>query len=168
MWQIRRFRGSQEQYHLAIEDIDSRRSNRRRSEDFARRRGEGYDAIQEDAAMTWHPKLPNVPAGFPAATDIHLTREEAQFIQDQIVTTQPQSLLAHIILLPLANVDFPWEHPAMARFSLRHRELLHHARLLSELIYGAAILYNLMLAELQRNSQRRMTGGATPANGCNH
>lgn len=153
MWQIRRFRGSQEQYHAAIEGIESRRTTRRHSEDLARRRGEGYDAIQEDAAVTWHPKLPKVPAGFPESTSIHLTREEAQFIQDQIVTTQPLSLLARVILLPLPKVDFPWEHPALGHFMPGHRELLHHARLLSEVNYGAAILYNLMLAEVQRSAK---------------
>src|SRR6266404_8831419 len=104
MWQIRRFQGSQEGYHSAIEDICSRRTTRGRSEDSARRRGEGLDAIHDDAAITWHPKLPKAPPGFPETTSIHLPREESQFIQDQIVTTQPKSLLARIILLPLSDV----------------------------------------------------------------
>lgn len=150
-WQIRRFQGSQDQYHTSIENIYSLRNNRSRSEDSARRRREGLDAIQEDAAITWHPKLPKIPQGFPEETGILLLREEAQFIQDQIVTTQPQSLLAQIVLLPLPAVDFPWEHPDLARLSSEHRTLLHHARLLSEVSYGAAILYNLMLAEVQGN-----------------
>lgn len=149
LWQIRRFQGSQDQYHAAIENIYGLRGARSRSEEAARRRGEGADAVCEAAAITWHPKLPKAPAGFPEEATIHLRREEAQFIQDQIVTTHPESLLARIILLPLAAVDFPWEHPALARFALAHRELLYHARLLSEATYGAAILYNLMLAEVQ-------------------
>jgi hypothetical protein len=153
MWQIRRFQGSQDQYHAAIENIYSRRSTRGHSETSARRRGEGLDAIQEGAAITWHPKLPKAPLGFPEETGIHLLREEAQFIQDQIVTTHPQSLLARIILLPLPTVAFPWEHPALARFTAAHRGLLHHARLLSDVTFGAAILYNLMLAEVQGNAE---------------
>lgn len=154
MWQIRRFQGSQDQYHAAVEKIYSIRSTRGQSYDAARRRGEGLDAIQEDAAITWHPKLPKVPGGFPEEASIHLRREEAQFIQDQIVTTHPKSLLARVILLAPPMVDFPWEHPALARFAPDHRELLHHARLLSESTYGAAILYNLMLAEAQGNEER--------------
>ncbi len=153
MWQIRRFQGSQDQYHTAIENICGLRSTRSRSADSARRRGEGLDAIQEDAAITWHPKLPNAPLGFPEETGIHLLRDEAQFIQDQIVTTHPKSLLAHIILLPLPSVAFPWEHPDLARFTAAHRDLLHHGRLLSEAAYGAAILYNLMLAEVQGSKE---------------
>lgn len=150
-WQIRRFQGSQDQYHTSIENIYTLRTSRSRSEVSARKRGEGLDAIQEDAAITWHPKLPKIPQGFPEETGILLLRDEAQFIQDQIVTAQPKSLLAHIILLPLPAVDFPWEHPDLARFSSEHCALLHHARLLSEVSYGAAILYNLMLAEVQGN-----------------
>lgn len=153
MWQIRRFQGSQDQYHSAIENIYSLRSTRKRSEESARRRGEGLDAIQEDAAITWHPKLPEAPPGFPDQAGIHLLRDEAQFIQDQIVTTHPKSLLAHVILLPLPAVAFPWEHPELARFAAEHRELLHHARLLSDIAYGAAILYNLMLAEVQGSKE---------------
>lgn len=153
MWQIRRFQGSQDQYHTAIENIYSLRNTRSRSADAARRRGEGLDAIHEDAAITWHPKLPKAPLGFPEETGIHLLREEAQFIQDQIVTTHPKSLLARIILLPLPEVAFPWEHPDLARFTSAHRDLLHHARLLSEAAYGAAIFYNLMLAEVQGSEE---------------
>ena len=153
MWQIRRFQGSQDQYHTAIENIYSLRSTRMRSEESARRRGEGHDAIYEDAAITWHPKLPGAPHGFPEEAGIHLLRDEAQFIQDQIVTTHTKSLLAHVILLPLPSVAFPWEHPDLARFAAGHRELLHHARLLSEITYGAAILYNLMLAEVQGSKE---------------
>ena len=67
------------------------------------------------------------------------------------MTTHPKSLLAHIIMLPMHPIAFPWEHQDLARFSSVHRELLHHARLLSEVTYGAAILYNLMLAEVQSN-----------------
>lgn len=151
LWQIRRFQGSQDQYHAAVENIYGLRSARKQSEDAARRRGEGLDAIQEDAAVTWHPKLPKAPSGFPEEAGIHLRREEAQFIQDQIVTTHPKSLLARVILLPVPPVEFPWEHPALAHFAPQHRELLHHARLLSEATYGAAILYNLMLSEVHRN-----------------
>ncbi len=59
--------------------------------------------------------------------------------------------MAKLIFRKPAEVDFPWEHPHRAAFPAEHRELLHHARLLSELMYGAALLYNLMLAEKAQN-----------------
>jgi len=40
----------------------------------------------------------------------------------------------------------------LARFTDNHRQLLHHAKLLSDISYGAAILYNLMLAEIQQSA----------------
>ena len=152
IWQIRRFNGSQEQYQTAIDNIYKHRRNRHRSEEMARRRGEGADAIGGLSLLTWHTKIPAPPAGFPEDATIHLTREEAQFIEDQIITTQPQSLFAQIIRLQLPNVDYPWQHPSLSRFTQEHRELLHHADLLSQTMHGAAILYNLMLAELKASS----------------
>ena len=76
MWQIRRFAGSQDQYHAIIEKICRLRTTRSRSEDSAKKRGEGLDAIHEDAAITWHPKLPKAPLGFPEETSIPLLRRK--------------------------------------------------------------------------------------------
>jgi Family of unknown function (DUF6361) len=152
-WQIRRFNGSQDQYQNGIDAIYKSRKNRHRAEEMARHRGEGLDAVGGLSSLTWHTKIPVPPAEFPEAVTIHLTQEEAQFIQDQIVTTQPHSLLARIIMLPLPSVDYPWQHPSLSHFTLEHRELLHHANLLSQAMYGAAILYNLMLADVKASPE---------------
>lgn len=153
IWRIRRFNGSQEQYSGAVEQIYKCRKNSHHVEGMARRRGDAVDADSGLSTLTWHIKMPAPPTDFPEAATIHLTQEEAQFIQDQIVITHPQSLLARIILLPLADVDFPWQHPSMSQFPTEQGELLHHANLLSQTMYGAAILYNLMLAELKGSSE---------------
>lgn len=147
-WGILRFDGSQDRYHTGIDDIYQRRKRRDRAQESTARRGEGTDAIGLLTGVTWHPKLPPVPSGFPESAMIDLDRDEADFLRDQIVTTQPKSLLARLALLDKpTEVEFPWEHPRMGSFSPEHRDLLHHARLLSAVSYGAAILYNLMLAE---------------------
>jgi hypothetical protein len=153
IWQIRRFNGSQEQYQIAIDDIYKQRSNRQRALELARRRGEGLDAVGTLSSLTWHPGIPSPPKGFPYTATLHLTREEAQFIEDQIITTQPQSLFARIVLLPLADVDYPWRHPSLSRFTQEQRDLLHHADLFSQTMYGAAILYNLMLAKKKASAE---------------
>jgi len=153
IWRIRKFTGSQEQYQSAIDDIYKRRKNSHRVEELARRRGEGADAVGGPSSLTWHNKIPAPPTEFPKIATIHLNLEEAQFIEDQIITSHPESLLARIILLPLPDVDFPWQHPSTSQFTLEHRELLHHANLLSQTMYGAAILYNLMLAEVKASSE---------------
>jgi hypothetical protein len=153
IWNIRRFNGSQEQYQAAIDDIYQQRSNHHRALDMARRRGEGLDAIGGVSSLTWHPRIPSPPKGFPQTATLRLTRDEAQFIEDQIITTQPNSLFARIIPLPLADVDYPWQHPSLSRFTQEQRDLLHHADLFSQTMYGAAILYNLMLARKKASAE---------------
>jgi hypothetical protein len=153
VWQIRRFNGSQEQYQNEMDDIYERRRSRKRAEEMARRRGEGSDAVGGLSCLTWHPRIPAQPKGFPENATLLLTSEEAQFIQDQIITTQPQSLFARAIRMPLPDVDYPWEHPSLSQFTQEQRDLLHHANLLSQVMYGGAILYNLMLAEQKASAQ---------------
>jgi len=153
IWNIRRFHGSQEQYQAAIDDIYQQRSNRHRALDMARRRGEGLDAIGGASSVTWHPGIPSSPNGFPQTATLRLTRDEAQFIEDQIITTQPNSLFARIIPLSLAEVDYPWQHPSLSRFTQEQRDLLRHADLFSQAMYGAAILYNLMLARKKASAE---------------
>jgi hypothetical protein len=152
-WGLRRFAGSQERYHQLIDHVYRARSDRGRRERAVETRGEGADAVGGLAGVTWHPKLPKRPGQFPGEASIRLTSDEAQFLREQVVISQPRSLLAKLMFLPPADVDFPWQHPQLARFDERHRRLLHHARLLSEVMYGAALLYNLLLAEPR--TQRR-------------
>lgn len=153
IWGIRKFNGSQEQYQDALDGIYKARKNHRRDTELARQRGERTGADRSVSSVTWHAKLPERPDGFPNNATVHLTREEAEFIQDQVTTTHPQSLLARVIFLPYPNADFPWEHPSLTKFTTEQRELLHHADLLSQAIYGAAILYNLMLSELKQSTE---------------
>ena len=100
LWQIRRFEGSQEQYNAAIDDIYELRKTRHRVSEMARRRGEGSDATNGVSAVTWHSKLPAPPPDFPDGVGIALTQDEAHFIQDQIITSQPKSLLARVVMVP--------------------------------------------------------------------
>jgi hypothetical protein len=153
IWGIRKFNGSQEQYQDALDGIYKARRNRRREAELGRQRGEGADADRVASSVTWHAKIPEPPEDFPKGVTVLLTREEAEFIQDEITTTHPQSLLARLIFLPYPYADFPWEHPSLAKFTAEQRELLHHANLLSQVSYGAAILYNLMLSELKRSPE---------------
>lgn len=153
IWGIRKFNGSQEQYQDALDRIYKSRRNCRRDAERAHQRGEGADADRMVSSVTWHTKIPGAPREFPKGMTVLLAREEAEFLQDQITTTHPQSLLARLIFLPYPDADFPWEHPSLAKFSTEQRELLHHANLLSQVIYGAAILYNLMLSELKNSPE---------------
>lgn len=45
-----------------------------------------------------------------------------------------------------SHTAFPWDHPDEARFPSQTHHELAHARMLSAVMQGAALLYNLLLA----------------------
>lgn len=138
-WGIKVFPGSQDQYHRNIDEIYRRRRSAMRSDDAE---------IRERALLTWHPALPPTPEGFPDEADILMRGEEAEFVLDRIRTAHGDTFLRVLADLPaLPDVSFPWELSNLSAATNEHRELLHHARMFSECRQGAAILYNLMLAE---------------------
>ena len=138
-WGIRLFSGSQDQYHRSIDEIYRRRRLAAKHED-----GES----RERALLTWHPALPPIPDGFPDAAEIAVTQEEAEFILDRIRTAHGDTFLRVLADLPaLPDAAFPWHLADLPAATHAQRELLHHARMFSEVRQGAAILYNLLLAE---------------------
>jgi hypothetical protein len=52
---------------------------------------------------------------------------------------------------PSDSVSFPWEHPQVGDLPNNIKEQMAHAKYFSESIHGAALLYNLMLAQLIEN-----------------
>ncbi|EPN4182169.1 DUF6361 family protein, partial [Cronobacter sakazakii] len=52
---------------------------------------------------------------------------------------------------------YPWEYANSGRFSATHQTILHHARLFSEVMHGAALSYNYQLAEkIEREGLREL------------
>ena len=137
-YDICRYQGGREDFHRNFESLWRRRQQSREENDGGR----------EVLDYSWHPKLPAPPKDFPQSPNFLLTTKEAEFFQHCLEARFPDSLLMFLAwhCRPV-NVEFPWEHPELATFSEAHRELLDHARLFSETMYGAAILYNWMLAE---------------------
>ena len=142
-WGIRLISCSQDEYHRHINEVYRRR-------DSARRRYEKGDSPDSEM-ITWHPRLPEPPNGFPDRTDclsFNLEPDEASFLLDRILKSQKESLLAHLALnCEPVDCRFPWQHPDRAGFSQAHEELLNYAEFFSTVMHGAAFLYNLMLAE---------------------
>jgi hypothetical protein len=146
-WGIRRFPGSQGEYQAAVDLLYARRGRSRRQEDD--------DADADPAGQTWHPRLPTAPASFPGGMDLTLTTAEASFLRDRIVTSCKDSLLAWLALNGRADASAePWLHHQFTAFPASARSLLHHARLLSDAIEGAARLYNVSVAELRGDETR--------------
>ena len=146
-WGIRRHSGSIDEYHRGIDRVYARRGRRREHEDD--------DDTVVPASVTWHPHLPEAPDDFPHGLSFALTREEAEFLRDAIVTSCSGTLLGWLAREGRAGrADRPWEHPDLARFPERDQILLQHARLFSSVMLGAAIVYNLSLAMLDGRSKR--------------
>jgi len=139
-WGIRRFDASQNQYHQAVDDLYRRRKAARLTSKEGNEPSEGI--------ITWHTDVPRPPESFPEKVTLKLRREEAEFLRDRIVTEHKDTLLAWLTLRSTrTSVDFPWEHPLLDSMPAKLQETLQHARVFSEVMNGAPILYNLMVSE---------------------
>jgi uncharacterized protein DUF6361 len=138
-WGIRRMHTSLSAYHRRLERFSFGADP------------EGEAGRVSGLPSVWHAELPEQPSGFPREAGLVLTLEEADYLRDRVMTRHPRTLLATLIAAPKqrAPVAAPWE---IDRLDLdaapaEVREQLRHARAFAELIWGAQLLYNLMLAE---------------------
>jgi hypothetical protein len=147
-WGIRKLDLTQDQYHRQIGLIYRKRAEYKSLYKDGKNYKDDEDRVPPAGTMTWHPRLPQTPKGFPDKVDFLLTREEAEFLLERITRSHPDSLFAHLALhCSLADVDVLWHHPDSATFRPEHKKLLDHARLFSDSMHGAALLYNLQLTE---------------------
>lgn len=95
----------------------------------------------------WSPTLPPSPPEFPHHVEggFALTADEAGWLAERIVATTEGTVLAQLIeqghLVDSAS-PAPWVSVDQTQF-----EELHHARMFSVAMQGAALLYNLLIAE---------------------
>lgn len=144
IWGIRRFPGSQEAYFDSMPTLRRNRHRVRSAEDDLT--GGGIDQA------TWNPDLPCRPPDLLNRTDFRLTSNEAGYLIDRLVSAQPYSLLTRLAKAGRdADCDYIWQHPDFATFPTAIRRLVEHAEKFSTVMHGAALLYNLMLAELRGN-----------------
>jgi len=139
-WGIRRFDASLDSYDRSIDRFYARERNGRRDDDGNPISG---------ALVNWDTRIPAVPAEFPNKASFELNADEAGYLQNRIQLSVPSTLLAWLVTHGRRNgtSEFPWMHPQAEDFSPRIRTTLTHARHFSESMLGAALLYNLMLAE---------------------
>lgn len=149
-WGIRRFRGNQSQYHSMADTFHSKNIKISAS-------AEEREFIGDSVTRNWHGGLPPVPNGFPKKAFLALNFEEAEYLQERIIQSAPTTLLAFLVSVKpneaarfvknYKPVAFPWEHPRYGSFPVEIKEQLAHARFFSEVIWGASLLYNFMLAQ---------------------
>ena len=147
VWGIRSFRGAQVQYHRNLDRYYAQLT--RHSGRVTERDIEHDDLISPN----WHAGLVSPPEDFPVECSLSLTRREAEYLAERIRLSPAcsGSLLAELISWrPVADTAFAWELPHCAELPPKLRELLEHARNFSEIMHGAPLLYNLILAEQAR------------------
>lgn len=148
---IRRYPGALEGYHRALDAFYKNGGSIVRGDD-------GH-AVVGGRLGNWDPALPSAPVGFPSSATLRLEKAEAEYLRERIIQSAPASLFAFLAdrSVDAAKITFPWEHPLLLQMTATNRSELEHARNFSETMHGAALLYNLMLAE-KKQDQARVQG----------
>lgn len=143
-WGIRTFDGSQSDYFRSAQALVLKQAAHRRKEDD--------DVDPNPALTTWHLGLPAAPAGFPTKVSMKVQPDEARYLRDRIATSCPESLLSWLVLYGQPDeCGEPWLHHQLGAFPNQARELLEHGRILSDVVEGAAWLYNVCLADKRQD-----------------
>ena len=112
--------------------------------------GDKAEEGASDKFRVWRASLPTAPTKFPKEVEVgfDLNFDEATWLQERIVDSTRGSLLAHLAVTPpRPDSRFPWEDPIALQVEGEARELLTHARRFSDTMYGAQLLYNVLVAE---------------------
>jgi hypothetical protein len=142
VWGIRSFYGSQDQYHRSLDQFYIRRDGRtKRPKDFK------DETWPEAALLNWDSGLPPAPDGFLQEASFELSVEEAKYLSERAINSRPKSLSAFILRerIPIDDVDACWHFADKCPSELR--DVLKHGQNFSEVMLGAQLLYNLMLAK---------------------
>jgi hypothetical protein len=142
---FRLFPGSLDQFH--------RKGDRRVP--VGRRDDSGDLDIDSTISGNWHPRLPEPPGDFPGAASFALTPEESIFFLEQLRIKARGSLLLFLVeeKQSLAKIDQPWNTPFRDEMPKDLITMLDHGQCYSELMHGAQLLYNLMLAEKRKQEE---------------
>lgn len=142
---IRFFRGSLERYHASFGRSD------RSAEDGVPAEIAGEDGVRGN----WDPHLPAVPEGFPDAAQISLRRVDAEYLLDRLRRHANGSLFHRLADDERKDEESeaPWGHPVARQLDERMTGILEHARCFSEVMHGAALLYNRMLSRALPNEE---------------
>lgn len=147
--QIRLFQGSPDDYYRSVDTYYRNSSRRQKTND-----GEPVEPLRPN----WDPTLPPAPEGFgalarPRAEQIpvsfSLEPGEAEYLAECIRGAVGNSLLAWFLdeLKEHSDAPFAWAHELAAHLPEHLKRAVAHARAFSELMAGAAILYNGMVSE---------------------
>ena len=133
---VRRFAGSQEQYHREFAAFYPASARRLVAED---------EPAAESAS--WSSSLPPAPSGFLERTTFALTKREAKYLAERIWEFGP-TVFGELLSSVNTEIEstFVWETTFATKLGPSLKSQIAHAQNFSELMHGAALLYNFMLA----------------------
>ncbi len=148
-WGICQFYGSQDQYHRSLDTFYEHTGRGRRYSD------DGRGELLVSSRGNWDSHLPQPPINFPLQASLRLESHEAVYLRNCIQQAAQSTLLAFLVTDCQTTdwISAPWLHPQYAQFPEHIREQLYHARNFAESIHGAALLYNLLLAEARESAE---------------
>ena len=135
------FPGSADRYHQSLDGFYRGAHRPQRSEG---------DELIERGKHNWNPNLPPAPDNLLDSTEFKLRFEDAEFLAEQIRHHAGDSLLARCLSPSIRRVRtarFIWELGGLESLDDELRRDIEWARLFALLTDGAALTYNLMLAE---------------------
>lgn len=108
--------------------------------------------LVERAPTNWYPTLPSAPPGFPGVVEggLALSNAEATWLRERMLESVPGTLLEYFLQVENRTSEdspAPWDEPCTAKANAELRHALAHAELFSQAMHGAALLYNLLIAE---------------------
>jgi hypothetical protein len=143
---IRLFPGGQQQYHDYLDSHYYLKKERRKDNEESE--GEVF------LSNNWHPGLPDPPREFPEKATLDLTRDEALYLQERILVTHPRSLMGDFVREgEFVDAGYIWEHPMVRSTSADNVNHITQAMNFSDMLHGAALLYNLMLSQKLENEE---------------
>jgi Family of unknown function (DUF6361) len=144
---IRRVPRSLSAYHRWLDD--PRRGSRVARDD---------DGVAiEGVVQTWWDRVPPAPPDFPEVATFALSSADSSYLTDKAVRATPYPTLLAFLFdggRPDAVAAFPWEHPQRSAMPPVIGDDLDVAENFSLIHYGAALLYNQLIAEAREDPVR--------------
>ena len=146
-WGIRKFRGSLNDYYQGLNSYyHLKKGNITRDDQEV--------LLFHDFGENWDEGLPKSPQELPGGEGLNLTQNEAQYLLEKLLINCQESLLTNIInLRKTARKDFVWENTFIDKLNNDLQIKVMHAQNFSEIMQGAALVYNYLLAEKKESEE---------------
>jgi len=146
-WGIRKFRGSLNDYYQSLNSYYRlKKGNITRDDQEV--------LLYRNFGENWDEGLPESPQELPGKEGLDLTKKEAQYLLEKLLINCRESLLTNIIYFhKTAKKDFVWENAFIDKLNNDLQIKVMHAQNFSEIMQGAALVYNYLLAEKKESEE---------------